>query len=335
MDAIILAGGIPLPEDPLYSYSKGDAKALVDVAGKPMIQWVLDALSGAKHVDNVIIVGLSPKNKLKSKKPLHYISNQGRMLANIVAGVNKSIELDKNSEYVMVASTDIPALKPEMVDWLVETCMETKDDLYYGVCTREVMEKRFPGSKRTYTKLKDIELCGADINITHVRMATEHLDMWESLIGSRKTPLKQAGTIGLGLLWQVFTRSITLEELAIKISKRIGIKGRAIIWPQAEPCMDVDKPHQLELLRKDLAKVQKKAGAKKKKPAARKKTAAKTTKSKTEKPTKKKVTAKAKPAKTVKTMVKAKEKPKAKPKAKSKATAVKTKSKPKVKSKKK
>jgi NDP-sugar pyrophosphorylase family protein len=81
MDAIILAGGIPQPEDPLYSYTNGDAKALVDIAGKPMIQWVLDALSGAKHVDNVIIVGLSPKNRLKSKKPLYYLSNQGRMLS--------------------------------------------------------------------------------------------------------------------------------------------------------------------------------------------------------------------------------------------------------------
>jgi molybdopterin-guanine dinucleotide biosynthesis protein A len=314
MDAIILAGGIPLPEDPLYSYSNGDAKALIDVAGKPMIQWVLDALSGAKHVDNVIIVGLSPKNKLKSKKPLHYISNQGRMLANIVAGVNKSIELDRGAEYVMVVSTDIPTLKSEMVDWLAETCMETEDDLYYGVCASEVMEKRFPDSKRTYTKLKDIELCGADINITHVRMATEHLDMWESLIGSRKTPLKQAGTIGLGLLWQVFTRSITLDELAAKISERIGIKGRAIIWPHAEPCMDVDKPHQLELLRKDLAKQQKKASAKKAKPATGKKAASKTTKSKTANPIKKKTTATAK-ARPVKT-VKATTKPKAKPKKK-------------------
>ena len=184
-----------------------------------MIQWVLDALSGAKHVDKVIIVGLSPKNKLKSKKPVHYISNQGRMLSNIVAGVDKSIELDKKSEYVMVVSTDIPALKSEMVDWLAEKCMETKDDLYYGVCSSEVMEKRFPGSKRTYTKIKDMELCGADINITHVRMATEHLDMWESLIGSRKSPLKQAGTVGLGLLWQVFTKSITLDELVAKISE--------------------------------------------------------------------------------------------------------------------
>jgi molybdopterin-guanine dinucleotide biosynthesis protein A len=314
MDAIILAGGIPLPEDPLYSYSNGDAKALIDVAGKPMIQWVLDALSGAKHVDNVIIVGLSPKNKLKSKKPLHYISNQGRMLANIVAGVNKSIELDRGAEYVMVVSTDIPTLKSEMVDWLAETCMETEDDLYYGVCASEVMEKRFPDSKRTYTKLKDIELCGADINITHVRMATEHLDMWESLIGSRKTPLKQAGTIGLGLLWQVFTRSITLDELAAKISERIGIKGRAIIWPHAEPCMDVDKPHQLELLRKDLAKQQKKASAKKAKPATGKKAASTTTKSKTATPNKKKptATAKARPVKTVKATTKPKAKPKKK-----------------------
>ena len=271
MDAIVLAGGIPQPDEPLYNYTKGDPKALTDIAGKPMIQWVLDALSDAKHVDNVIIVGLSPKNELISKKPVYYLSNQGRMLANIVAGVNKSLELGRRTKYVLVVSADIPALKPEMVDWLVETAMQTKDDLYYGVCTREVMEARFPGSNRTYTKLKDVELCGADINLTHVRMATEHLDMWESLIGTRKSPLKQAGLIGLGTLWKVFTKSITLDELVAVVCERIGIKGRAIVWSHAEPCMDVDKPHQLELLREDLAKQQRKAAraAAKSKPAAK------------------------------------------------------------------
>lgn len=262
MDAIVLAGGIPQPDDPLYAYSNGDSKALIDIAGKPMVQWVLDALGEAKQVDNVIVIGLSPKSGVTCKKPVHFVSNQGRMLANIVAGVHKSLELDKKTKYVLVVSSDIPALKPEMVDWLVDTCMETKDDLYYGVCTREVMEARFPGSKRTYTRLKGIELCGADINITHVRMATEHLDMWESLIGTRKSPLKQAGIIGLGTLFQVITRTITLENLVEKVCKRIGIKGRAIIWPHAEACMDVDKPHQLELLRADLAKEQRKSAIK-------------------------------------------------------------------------
>ena len=172
MDAIVTAGGIPQPDDPLYAYSNGDSKALIDVAGKPMVQWVLDALSDAKSVDNVIVIGLSPKSGVTCKKPMHFVSNQGRMLANIVAGVSKSLELDKKTKYVLVVSSDIPTLKPEMVDWLVETCMQTKDDIYYGVCTREVREGRFPDAKRTYTKLKGVELCGADINLTHVRMAT-------------------------------------------------------------------------------------------------------------------------------------------------------------------
>lgn len=264
MDAIVIAGGIPRPEDPLYSFVKGDAKALVDIAGKPMVQWVLDALSDSNRVDNVIIVGLSPKNHLSCKKPLHFLPNQGRMLSNIVAGINKSIQLDKKSKYVLIVSSDIPALKARMVDWLVDTSMQTKDDLYYGVCSRDVMEARYPGSNRTYTRLKDMELCGSDINLCHVRMATEHLDLWESLLGARKSPLAQASKLGLGLLFALATRQLTLETAVARISERIGIKGRAIVWPYAEPCMDVDKPHQLELMRADLSKSQRKAQPKQK-----------------------------------------------------------------------
>lgn len=259
MDAIVTAGGIPLPEDPLYLYTNGDSKALVDIVGKPMIQWVLDALGESKHVDNVIIIGLSPKSDITCQKPLHFISNQGRMLANIVAGVEKSLELDPTTEYVLVASSDIPGINAEMVDWLIETCMETREDIYYGVVPREVMEARYPESKRTYTKLKDMHLCGADIHITHVRMATDHLEMWEELIGNRKSPLKQAATIGFGTLFRVATRSITLDELVGVITKRLGITGRPIVWEYAEPGMDVDKPHQLELLRKDMQSLHEKA----------------------------------------------------------------------------
>ncbi|HLA86964.1 MAG TPA: nucleotidyltransferase family protein [Anaerolineales bacterium] len=258
MDAIITAGGIPQPGDPLYTYSKGDSKALIEIAGKPMVQWVLDALGDAKKVDNVIMIGLSPKSELTCKKPLHYISNQGRMLANIVAGVNKSIELNKKTEYVLMVSSDIPALKSDMVDWLVKTAMQTRDDLYYGVCPREVMEARFPTSKRTFTKLKDMEVCGADINIIHVSMTTDHLDTWEELIGNRKSPLRQAAVIGWDTLFQLFTNQLTLQGLVERASERIGIKGRAIIWSQAEPCMDVDKPHQLELMREDFARQKRK-----------------------------------------------------------------------------
>lgn len=270
MDAIVTAGGIPQPDDPLYAYSHGDSKALIDVAGKPMVQWVLDALSESRLVDNVIVIGLSAKSGVTCSKPMHFLSNQGRMLANIVAGVNKSLELDKQNEYVLIVSADIPTLKADMVDWLIETCMETEDDLYYGVCPKDVMESRFPNSKRTYTHLKDMDVCGADMNISHVRNATEHLEMWESLIGNRKSPLKQAGVIGFGTLFQLLFRRLTLEDAVARVTSRIGISGRAIVWPYAEPCMDVDKPHQLELLREDLEQQQQqeKASAKRKSTAA-------------------------------------------------------------------
>jgi GTP:adenosylcobinamide-phosphate guanylyltransferase len=293
MDAIVTAGGIPQPEDPLYTYSHGDSKALIDVAGKPMIQWVLDALGNAKQVDNVIIIGLSPKSGVTCKKPIYYVSNQGRMLANIVAGVNKALELNKKNKYVLIVSSDIPTLKSEMVDWLIDSCMKTKDDLYYGVCPKAVMEARFPGSKRTYTHLKDMDVCGADMNLTHVRMATEHLDMWESLIGSRKSPLKQAGIIGFGTLFALFTRRLTLEDAVKRVCDRIGIKGRAIVWPYAEPCMDIDKPSQLELLREDLAKQQEQVVVKPKR-VVRKTTAKKTTPSKPVAKTAKKSTSRTK-----------------------------------------
>ena len=306
MDAIVTAGGIPRPEDPLYTYSHGNSKALIDVAGKPMVQWVLDALGNAKSVDNVILVGLSSKNQLTCARPLHFVPNQGRMLSNIVAGVHKSLELNKKNKYVLIVSSDIPSLKPEMVDWLADTCMQTQDDLYYGVCPRDVMEKRFPDSKRTYTHLKGMDVCGADINISHVRMATEHLDMWEQLIGNRKSPLKQASIIGFGTLFSLFARQLTLEDAVARVSGRIGIKGRAIVWPYAEPCMDVDKPHQLELLRADLEKEQRRSVARAKS-AVKKTTKTKTTTNSKKKP---KAVEKVVASRTTRSKVKPRTKPK-------------------------
>jgi GTP:adenosylcobinamide-phosphate guanylyltransferase len=264
MDAIVTAGGIPQPDEPLYTYSKGESKALIDIAGKPMIQWVLDALSNAKKVDNVIVIGLSSKSSLTCRKPLYYLSNQGKMLANMIAGVEKSLELNKKNKYVLFVSSDIPAIESEMVDWLIETCMETQDDLYYGVCPRDVMENRYPGSKRTYTHLKDMDVCGADMNIVHVRMASEHLDTWESLIANRKNPVAQAAVMGWGTLFQLLTRQATLADFVERVSQRIGIKGRAIVWPHAEPCMDIDKPSQLEMMREDFARSAKKSAPKSK-----------------------------------------------------------------------
>jgi len=226
---------------------------MLPVAGKPMIQWVLDALSASQKVENVIIMGMTEKSGVSCSKPTHYLPNEGRMLSNIVSGVQKALELNPKTEHVLIVSSDIPALTGEMVDWLVDEIGKTPADIYYGVISRDAMETRYPNSRRTYTHLKGLDLCGADINATHIRMATEHLDMWEALIGNRKSPLKQAAIIGYGTLILMLMRQLSLDDLVRRVCERIGIRGKALVWPWAEAGMDVDKPHQLEIMRADLA----------------------------------------------------------------------------------
>jgi GTP:adenosylcobinamide-phosphate guanylyltransferase len=263
MDAIVTAGGIPLPEDPLYTATQGNPKALVDVAGRPMVQWVLDALSLAKSIDNVVIVGLTEKSGLKCGKPTYYVSNQGRMLENLIAGARKAHEINKKAEFVLIVSSDIPAITGEMVDWVVQSSMDSKLDVYYNVIQRDVMEKRFPGSRRTFTHLKDMDICGGDMNVGRLKFINnDDTKIWEKITNARKSPLKQAALVGFDTALLLLTRKLTLKKAETNIMSRLHITGRAIVCPYAEVGMDVDKPHQLDLMRADLKKSLKKAAKK-------------------------------------------------------------------------
>ncbi len=256
MDAIVTAGGIPLPQEPLYTETKGHNKALLDIHGKPMIQWVLDALCEAKTIDNIIVVGLTEKSGLTCSKPLYYIPNQGKMLDNFRAGVEKSLQLGgKKNKHVLFVSADVPTITGEMVDWVVNTALEI-DDVYYNVIQRGTMEARFPGSKRTYTRLKDMEVCGGDVNVARAGLvvSSSENELWEKISNARKSPLKQAALIGFDTLFLLLFRRLTLDMAVEKIAKRLEITGRAIVCPYAEIGMDVDKPHQLEIVREDFKK---------------------------------------------------------------------------------
>jgi CTP:molybdopterin cytidylyltransferase MocA len=212
MDAFVTAGGIPGPEDPLHAATRGQPKALLDVAGRPMVQWVLDALSGAARIDRVVVVGLGPEAGITCAKPTTYLPNQGHMLDNIQAGVNEILRGNPGARLVMAVTSDIPAVTSAMIDWVAETCLQTDHDLYYLVIERSLMETRFPGSNRTYVRLKDADL-----------------------------------------LLLLLSGRLSMERAERMVSRRIGLHGRVILSPYAEVGMDIDKPHQLEILRRDLA----------------------------------------------------------------------------------
>jgi molybdopterin-guanine dinucleotide biosynthesis protein A len=251
MDAIILAGGIPTSEDPLYLAANGQSKALIDVAGKPMAQWVLDAVDQASNVERILIVGLSADNNLQSSKIIDFIPENGGMLANLTAGVERLRSIDPSIQQVLLLSCDIPTITPEMVDWLVQGA-DPDSDLEYSVIEKETMNTRFPGASRSYVRLQDVEVCGGDMNVIHTRLV-EDTPFWERMVTARKSPFRQAALLGFDLLFLVLIRRITINDAAKRVSNRLGLKGRAVISPYAEIGMDVDKPHQLELVISDLS----------------------------------------------------------------------------------
>ena len=252
MDAVITAGGIPGPEDPLYEYTKGNLKAMLEIAGKPMVQWVLDAVCGSENIDQVVIIGLEANNDLKCTKPITYLPNQGAMIDNVRGGVFKVAEINPNADHVILVSSDIPAVTTEMVDWAVQTAQAHDADFYYNLITKEVMETRYPGSNRSFVKLKDAVVCGGDMNVIRVKAATGNDELWKRLISARKNPFKQAALFGYGTLILLLTRRLTLEDAVPRIEKQLGIKGQPVLCPYAELGMDVDKPYQYEILRKEL-----------------------------------------------------------------------------------
>lgn len=218
-----------------------------------MAQWVLDALDHAQSVESILMTGLGVESGLTCrKKPLGFLPDQGSLFANLLAGMHHIRTSHPNATYVLIVSADIPALRPGMVDWLAQTAQQTQDDVYYGVVPRAVMEARYPGSLRTWTHFKDLVMCGADIHISHLRMAEQYLHYWDFLLGNRKIPWQQVRLLGLGTLLLLFLRQLTINDLASRIHKRFGIRGRAILWKDAEAGMDVDKPHHLEMILHDL-----------------------------------------------------------------------------------
>ena len=252
MDAIVTAGGIPKPEDPLYANTQGAPKAMLEIAGKPMIQWVLDALSDSKHITQVIVIGLEKECGITCTKPLDFISNQGSMLSNIMAGGHRVLTLNPSAKVLLSVSSDIPTITGTIVDWMAEEAMQGDYEVYYNYILRDAMESRFPGSRRTFTRFKGAEVCGGDLNAFDPSILTADGAVWQELINARKNIFKQARVIGLDLLFQLLFRTITIEEAAIKASKRLELNAKAVDCPYPEIGMDVDKPFQLELLENDL-----------------------------------------------------------------------------------
>jgi CTP:molybdopterin cytidylyltransferase MocA len=253
IDAVITAGGIPKPDDPLYPLTQGRNKALLPIGGVPMVQWIVDALAGAACIGRVVVAGLDPAEAaLECRKPLAFVPNAGSMIGNVQAGAKAVLAQNAAATHVLVVSADIPTITAEMVDWNITTSLETDHEGYYSLVPAALMEQRFPGSRRTFFKLKEGRFSGSDMNLFQTALVGHAHPAWQAIIDARKNVFKQAALVGFDTLLLMLLGRLSIAGAERAGRDRLGVRGRVFLSRYAETAMDVDKPHQYELVRRDL-----------------------------------------------------------------------------------
>lgn len=260
VDALLAAGGMPRATDPLYPLTQGRPKAMLEVAGRPMIQYVLDALSAARTIRSVVVVGLMPDahpavRALTCALPITFLPGRGGLVDNLASAGAWAQALPEPPTHLLATSSDIPLLTGAMVDWNVSTSLETDHDAYYNLVRRDVMEARFPGVRRSYFRLRDGVFCGADLNLLSLRVLNSYNPAWRRIIDARKNVFAQARLVGFDVLGLGALGLLPIDWAQDRIRERLGVNGRVLICPHAEAGMDVDRPDHLAVVSRALSAV--------------------------------------------------------------------------------
>jgi molybdopterin-guanine dinucleotide biosynthesis protein A len=254
MDCVVLAGGRPGRQDPLYACTLGRPKALLDIDGRSMLERVVGALHGARAVDEVIVVGLGEDAGQLFSRPVQHLPDQGSLVANAVAGLARARQSRPRPEPVMLCGADIPALTAAVVDGVVELCRPFDAAITYTMVTRQCLEGSFPSSGRTYVRLADGWHAGGDISFVHPDVADARPDLWERLAAGRKQGARLAILAGPGALMRFWLGRLSIEEIARRAGRAIGRPVRIVVSPFPEMAMDVDSPQQADLMRRYLSR---------------------------------------------------------------------------------
>ena len=256
MDCIVVAGGVPKEDDLLYEYTQGKPKALLDMNGRTMLERVIDALQSAQQVEEILVVGLGSDMGMQFRRPVHHLPGTGNLVSNVIVGVEWFLERQPDLPAILTSSADIPLLTGEMIDVFIDMCRPFDHGMYYNFVTKEAMESRFPGSRRTFTRLKDGQVAGGDISLIQPSLIQVNRALWDALADARKHGWQVARAVGLRVLLKLLTRRLSfadIEELGLRLTEH---PMKVILNPFAEMAMDGDKPHQIDLLREELKRLE-------------------------------------------------------------------------------
>jgi hypothetical protein len=126
-------------------------KALLELNGRPLVAYTLDALRGSPRVGAITVVGFE-RAQCDLGGGLSYLPNQPSLVENGLHGLRTIAAEIPEGTHVLVTGSDAPLLSAEAITWFVDACTPWSADLYLGVASQATIEARFPASKRTCAK---------------------------------------------------------------------------------------------------------------------------------------------------------------------------------------
>jgi GTP:adenosylcobinamide-phosphate guanylyltransferase len=219
-------------------------KALLPVAGVPMLLRVLAALRATPGIGRIVVSIEAPETTLDGVDGL-----EGVILRRSEASPARSAAavFEEFGAPLLVTTADHALLTPAMVTHLLKAAPPEAAALA-ALARRETVLADFPDTRRTWLRFRDGAFSGCNLFLLARPEAARVLRFWQALEQRRKQPLAMARMLGLVPLLRYALGRLTLRGALDALERRCAARLAFVDMPFGAAAVDVDKPADLSLV---------------------------------------------------------------------------------------
>jgi GTP:adenosylcobinamide-phosphate guanylyltransferase len=250
-DVLVLAGSRG-PDDVVAAHAGVSCKAMVPVAGRVMLGHVLSALNGSGCAGR-ITVALDSEIPVADEAPEIAAAFADTRLTRLTPSaspcqtVRTAFAARDPERPLLVTTGDHPMLRADIVAAFCAGSRVSACDVTAGVTPVEVVDRAFPGVRRTALRFRDRGYSGCNLFALMGPRAKDVLTLWQTLEHDRKRPWRMARHLGYGTLARYLAGQLTLDDAVNRLGGQANAKLAAIRLNWAEAARDVDTVADLRL----------------------------------------------------------------------------------------
>ena len=251
--AVVLAGSRP-ERDELSEMEREPLKAFIQLAGIPMIDYVLKAILRSGFIDDIYVC-IDKQARFENKAPLlnQLVTEKKITLVDTGDGPSASASNALNeineTKPVLITTADHPLLTRAILKEFLQKSLRSSCDATLGVIPTDIIENAYPNSKRTRIKFREGGYTGCNLFTLLSREARTLPDFWQDIEAMRKTPFNMATFLGPFIVTQYILGLLSLNKTLNKVSEKTGVTIQAVRMHQPEAGIDVDTPEDLSLVK--------------------------------------------------------------------------------------